>query len=442
MTTELNGARALTPAQFAAQHPQEDASARTKQAERGRQAEEDRAGSVIGDLLGSTGRGPDELAALLGEPEPEPPATLEQVLQAQAANLLARNRPPTEVLAELQRIRAQWTPVELVVPTYRYEPRTWLVENLIPLGLVGVLNGPGDAGKSTLALQLAYELAKEPTATFDLAGYARGGFEDRPRRSVVACYEDDLKEVNRRLYRINALSDKVPPDRAGRLRVIPRMSQHGPLWAADGQAPGEPTVAWNRILHAAAAFQADLLILDPLAALYLDNENDRGRVRRFMDSLNAWAGAHQCTVLLVAHPSKSAQDATELSGNTDWRGAARFSLGLEPEPKPADIRKWDRKGADIPDLLRETCILEPGKGNYAPRGAVRGRYLRLPTDGRWETVDRNEVLNAKADVAESAKAAQPQSGPRKQVRRRAKSAANTGIEHTGAQGFLDDLEME
>ena len=84
--------------------------------------------------------------------------------------------------------------------------------------------------------------------------------------------------------------------------------------------------------------------------------------------------------------------------------SCRFSLGLEPEPKPADIRKWDRKGTDIPDLLRETCILEPGKGNYAPRGAMRGRYLRLPKDGRWETVERDQVLKAKVDVAEVVKA--------------------------------------
>ena len=396
--TDLNGARALSQAEYAARHPQEDTAARKREAERAQQAEAERAAGVINELLAGTGRGPDELAELLGKPEPVQPDTLEKVLQAKAEHLLGRNRAPTEVLAELQRIREEWEPVELVVPTYRYRPRTWLVENLIPLGLVGVLNGPGDAGKSTLALQLAYELAKNPGTEFDFAGYARGSFEDRPRRTAVACYEDDLEEVDRRLYRINSLSDKVPPDRANRLRVIPRMSRHGPLWAADGQAAGGPTVAWNRILHAAAAFKADLLILDPLAALYLDNENDRGRVRRFMDSLNAWARDNRCTVLLVAHPSKSAQDATELSGNTDWRGSARFSLGLEPEPKPADIRKWDRKGADIPPLLRETCILEPGKGNYAPRGAVRGRYLRLPKDGRWETVDRGDVLAARTDV--------------------------------------------
>ena len=404
--TNLNGARALTPAEYGAQHPQEDAAARRKQAERDRQAEEDRATGVISALLGGTGRGPDELAELLGPPASAQPATLEKILQAKAEHLLTGNRPPTEVLAALQRLREEWVPVELAVPTYRYKARAWLVENLIPLGEAGVLNGAGDAGKSTLALQLAYELARDPEEGFDFAAYDRGRTEDRPRRSVIACYEDDAAEIDRRLYRINGLSDQVPRERRERVRIIPHMSRHGPLWTADQQSlrAGEPTPAWTRVLGAAAAFEADLLVIDPVAAAYLDNENDRGRVRRFMDGLNAWAQSHRCTVLLIAHPSKSARDATEQSGTTDWHAASRFSLGLERDPKPRELRAWERAGVDIPDLLRETCVLEPGKGNYTPRGAVRGRYLRLPLDGRWETVDRADVLAAKTVAEESAKA--------------------------------------
>ena len=39
----------------------------------------------------------------------------------------------------------------------------------------------------------------------------------------------------------------------------------------------QPTIVWDRILNDTSVFGADLLVLDPLAAIYLDDENDRGR---------------------------------------------------------------------------------------------------------------------------------------------------------------------
>ena len=394
-----DGARRYTREEYENLHPQSVEAARET-------ADEIRAKRVLDALMSTEHELPvADLADLLGEPVPEGYPQLHQLLRSRAGHLLANKLSPVEVVAELQRIAAVRLTARSTSISARYEPRTWLVENLIPAGMAGILNGPGDAGKSTLALQLAYELARPQGDSFDWAGFARPA-EAGPCRTLIACYEDEPSEIGRRFYRINGLSEQLPAHVVEHVRVIERIRDMGPLWAADERdprLPGGPTDAWYAVLDEAQEIKADLLILDPLAAIYLDNENDRGRVRRFMDGLNKWAEENTCTVLLLAHPSKSAGDATELSGVTDWRAAARFSLGLEPDPAPRDLRNWERAGADIPDLLRETAVLEPGKGNYAPRGAVRGQSLRLPADGRWQTIDRETVLAARADVIASAK---------------------------------------
>ena len=72
--------------------------------------------------------------------------------------------------------------------------------------------------------------------------------------------------------------------------------------------------------------KARLLIIDPLAAAYACNENDRGLVRAFMASWDAWARGIGCTVLLVAHPPKSN---ASYSGSTDWHAAARAVWTLD-----------------------------------------------------------------------------------------------------------------
>jgi len=96
-----------------------------------------------------------------------------------------------------------------------------------------------------------------------------------------------------------------------------------------------------------------LLIVDPLAAAYGDDENDRGCVRSFMASWNSWAARKHCATLFIAHPPKNA---ATYSGSTDWRNASRAMLVLEdvdgrfrlsadkqsygPKPDPLELRDW------------------------------------------------------------------------------------------------------
>ena len=126
------------------------------------------------------------------------------------------------------------------------------------------------------------------------------------------------------------------------------MAGHGPLWAPtqDGSrhtsTMGELTGTGHALRRDCARLHATLLVVDPLAAAYACNENDRGLVRAFMSDWDGWARRIGCTVLLVAHPSKASP---EYSGSTDWHAAARavWTLGKEeaasgPETKLACLK--------------------------------------------------------------------------------------------------------
>ena len=52
------------------------------------------------------------------------------------------------------------------------------------------------------------------------------------------------------------------------------------------------------------AAQTRLLIIDPLAAAFVQNENDRALVRAFLSALDQWAEDHSCAVLIISHPPK------------------------------------------------------------------------------------------------------------------------------------------
>ena len=126
------------------------------------------------------------------------------------------------------------------------------------------------------------------------------------------------------------------------------MAGHGPLWAPtqDGSrhtsTMGELTGTGHALRRDCARLHATLLVVDPLAAAYACNENDRGLVRAFMSDWDGWTRRIGCTVLLVAHPSKASP---EYSGSTDWHAAARavWTLGKEeaasgPETKLACLK--------------------------------------------------------------------------------------------------------
>lgn len=274
--------------------------------------------------------------------------------------------------------------------------REWLVPGWLPRGRVALFSGKGGGGKSRLALQLAAALAANASmwikpwrttsrATAPGVPLRADDEPGEPVNVVLATWEDEADELARRLWNLGAAGPwegPVGPDgsnpapsagHCARLHVAD-MAGAGPLWApATGGSRHTSTMGtltgkgrWLR--RFASEKGARLLVVDPLAAAFACNENDRGLVRAFMADWDRWGrdanDGEGCAVLFVAHPPKNEG---EWSGSTDWHAASRavWTLGHEDTGtgKPVKNSKGDDTGKTEP---AEAPCLKCIKSSYGP----------------------------------------------------------------------------
>lgn len=295
----------------------------------------------------------------------------------------------------------------------KHEPnppaQQWLIKHWLPAGRLAMLTGEGGAGKSRLALQLAAALAAGETdwinGNDELCRVEAPG-EGAP--VVWATWEDDHREIDRRLAvaaqqsrapvtsanhtsQVSKAAEWCSPQRLDDRLIVADMAELGPLW---GPAPGrhvsttgELLPAGHKLLDVAAGAGARLLVLDPLAAAYGSNENDRALVRQFCATLDAWARQHGCAVLMVAHPPKNTGD--PYSGSTDWRNASRAMLTLTHETRGEEDEQreeWklslEKSNYGPPQPPRHVRRHPPGDPGGILHGAPRGHWQNC---GPWHT---------------------------------------------------------
>ncbi len=241
------------------------------------------------------------------------------------------------------------------------DPRRWLIDQWLPAGSVALLTGEGGAGKSRLALQLAAGIAANHTGNdiwIDGSDAPKIGnaVPDGGMPVVYATWEDRAEEMARRLSQISGgPAPWCEPAALDNLKILD-LAGYGPLWATAARYESPSLTPLGRAVRQVVEdFNAGLLILDSLAAVYGANENDRGQVRDFMASWDAWASASDCTILIIGHPPKSSAG---YSGSTDWHSAARARWEISKEPlQPSS------KG---PRLEPSHWQLAMVKSNYAP----------------------------------------------------------------------------
>ena len=233
-------------------------------------------------------------------------------------------------------------------------PRQWLINDWLPCGRVALFAGKGGIGKSRLAVQLAAGLAQGQ------AVWLEGGPElasHAPRHVVYCSYEDEQAEVKARLPQwatADALRDRLT-------------LAHGPaLWQApEPFAHPQATDFANMLQSYCEERTAALLVIDPVAAAYGGNENDRAAVRAYMSHWDYWARDSGCAVLMLAHPAKAT--GSEYSGSTDWQAAARSVWTLGRKAKGDDGTPQEAKAKEETATALE-CI--------------KSSYARLP-DHKW-----------------------------------------------------------
>lgn len=260
----------------------------------------------------------------------------------------------------------------------------WIVDGWLPRGRVALIAGKGGAGKSRLALQLAAGIVGDvpdwlPDVALPIAPDVRGAtvvlatYEDAPE--LLADRADRLKRgiTATGRHRWPALADLTD------LHVID-LAREGPIWGPPKGVHVATRAALlptgDRLREHCETVGARLLILDPLAAAFGANENDRSAVREFLSAMDGWARDADCAVLIVAHPPKNS---ATFSGSTDWVNGVRTAWSLarpDGDPTaPADDRAYD---------------LLLAKANYA-RAGLTVTLLADWSRGGWHWRARPEV---------------------------------------------------
>ena len=277
------------------------------------------------------------------------------------------------------------------------EPREWLIDQLLPANELTLFTGRGGVGKSRLMLQIVGKLVCGWGGTPWQSKERQPDFSNNQdkRRVYIASWEDDKNEHKRRLFQAQGRlgwMDQGVFNRQVKF-VDMRDDGRGPLW---GVPPGKNSYArasllpvGEVLLKQVAAFDPDVLVLDPLSATFGGNENDRAGVREFTTYLSGWANRHKCAIVILGHPPKS--EAT-YSGNTDWEGSPRAMWFLEKDDRRDDKDGPARYRFDVTKLSyaakpeRPSC-LELDRGVWIEQDTISG----AKTNGKGKELESHNV---------------------------------------------------
>ena len=295
------------------------------------------------------------------------------------------------------------------------DPLTWFVASgnpaqdgfgWMPDATVSVMSGPGMSGKSRIALQLAVATATG-AADFILPTDKKRLLALRaPQVSIEGPVVYAAWETRKLAWqnRLAAVCKDADADTWAllneRLRYV-NMKPTGGLWGAKHGKHTSTVGFWLpdslKMMRYAADFGARLLIIDPLAGAFMQNENDRALVRAFLSALDQWCEDNECAVLIISHPAKHGDDAQ--SGSSDWRNGVQAVWDMSA----ARVKEGNRS---IPAPNRERC-LRLDKVNEASDRAPKiylqwdsGRFVEVaPPEGAEE----RQTIGAQTETTSTGK---------------------------------------
>jgi hypothetical protein len=274
-------------------------------------------------------------------------------------DLLARIKATAPYSSELD----EWDVGEQLISGEPIKPRQWLLARCFCRTFLSGLVAPGDAGKTTLRLTQAVELATNR----ELLGHH---IYQRCRVLVVSL-EDDRDELRRRLAAICKHHNIDPAELKGWLfcRDLKRVK----LATRDKNGERQAGPLDGMLRRAIARTRCDLLVLDPFVKLHALAENDNADMDFVCEQLIAIAQDCNIAVDSPAHTHKgaiTAGDADARRGASAQRDAGRLDYTLttmsEDEAESFGIHPYERKG-----YVR----LDKAKANLTR--AIKAEWFRL-----------------------------------------------------------------
>ncbi len=253
-------------------------------------------------------------------------------------------------------------------------PREWLLDQVLPLGKVGILAAGGGVGKTRALVELALSVATG-TPWYGIGTRNEG-------RVLLALGEEDSTEAHRRIYFAakerrftEAEREKLP----GRITVLPLAGVPAAFVESKSGVfeEAEALRAFRSLLDDGKG-RWSLIVLDPLSRFAGgDTETDNHAATRFIQAVESLATVTGATVLMAHHTTKASRSEGK-TGATGIRGASaihdgvRWAATLDPV-RDTDVvlldfvkSNYSKRPASIPLLMGEHGVLSAiGPDEYA-----------------------------------------------------------------------------
>ena len=201
-------------------------------------------------------------------------------------------------------------------------PPQFIVDSLLPFGVVTLLTAHGGTGKSMLALQMAVCVA---------TGFPFMGKPTIQSKVLFFSAEDSGQIVRHRLGCI-CQEKKIDPIMLAEKLLIIDSTENPELYIT--QKDKILTDGYEALLKRSVTYGAGLIVIDNASDTFDSNENERPRVREFIRFLTQLAKLQKAAVLLLAHIDKESAkwgSKESYSGSTAWHNSVRSRLFLSLE---------------------------------------------------------------------------------------------------------------
>lgn len=311
------------------------------------------------------GIAPDEVAqiALDWNARQNPPLdadkvrnTVESIARTDARNHPERHKQPLTPLFDIAE-----ADISLLLRTSP-PARRWLLQDMLPTGIVGMIVAPGGTGKSQFVLQLGVTVATGIPLCGVWPGIERG-------KALLLLAEDEIDEVHRRLDRIIAeLSPDYPAmtsDLRHGLLIKPLTAANNLMTRASRHGDVEATDFVDRLLLTVAGIDdLKLIVIDPASRFRGGNENSADDVTRFIEQLERLRQETGATVLVCHHANKaSMNETTGVRGQAATRGSSAMTDGVRWQLNLSAVPKKTLQGLDA---SKRYLNAELTKSNYGP----------------------------------------------------------------------------
>lgn len=200
-------------------------------------------------------------------------------------------------------------------------PRKWLIKGKggLQRNVVGCIAGQGGCGKTLFALQLAASIASGVDCLGGAFQFAHNG------PVLMALAEDDMDEVNRRMYRIR---DEIGVGTLDALHVWPR---GGDARLVERNAQGKlvESAGYKALCRKAVELKPALIVLDSLSVVAGEAEMSNPDGAYVVSLLSRLCDICECTVLFLTHVSKASLAGKSGSGHT-VSGKRAMDVALDP----------------------------------------------------------------------------------------------------------------